>query len=629
MCGICGKLNFDHKKPVEPQIIKQMCDIIAHRGPDGEGVYLSGSVGLGHRRLSIIDLSTGDQPMCNEDGSIWIVYNGEVYNFGELRGELEKRGHKFKSTTDTEVIIHLYEELGQDCVKHLRGMFSFALWDENQKSLLLARDRVGIKPLYYANTGESLLFGSEIKSIILDSSFKKKINHFAIEKFLSYYYVPGEETMFSGIFKLMPGHYLIARDGAAKIVEYWDLKFPETPRDVSFNDAVGELQVLLKRTVKDHMISDVPIGVLLSGGVDSTGVLRYAAEQTDRQLHSFTIGFDGEGFADERYYANIAAKKFGTSHHEISMNARDFESFLPKYIWHMEEPVCEPPAIALYFLASLAREHSVKVLLSGEGGDEVFGGYQNYRNLILLENLKRLLGPAKGFLKFMLLTTANLGLEKCRSYSELIEPSIGEYYFSRTSNPASIFNRCKSDLYFRKPTEVLRHESPTNYTKTLFEKVRTKALLNQMLYVDTKTWLPDDLLVKADKITMATSVELRVPLLDYQIIEFGAALPTRYKVDKWRLKRILKQALRESVPDEILNRKKTGFPVPYARWLSNELREFAFDTILVKNSFLRSFIDLKTAEKILRNSKVNSKEIFCMIVLELWHRTFWSSEYER
>jgi asparagine synthase (glutamine-hydrolysing) len=348
MCGICGKLNFDRQEPVDHDLLQRMMDLIRHRGPDGDGEYRSGPVGLGHRRLSIIDLSTGDQPMCNEDGTVWIVYNGEIYNFPEIRSDLQSRGHKFKSTTDTEVIIHLYEELGPECVARFRGMFGFALWDERKQLLLLARDRVGVKPLYYMNTGKALLFGSEMKSILADPSVERCINPRAIDRFLTYYYLPGNETLIEGIFKLEPGHYLTVIDGQVKKQQYWDLHFPTSPRKIGFEDAVHELRSLLRRTVKDHMISDVPVGVLLSGGVDSTGVLSYAVEQTDKPMHTFTIGFEGQQFADERPYARLAAQKFGTKHQEITMTARDFQDFLPKYVWHMEEPICEPPAVALF-----------------------------------------------------------------------------------------------------------------------------------------------------------------------------------------------------------------------------------------------------------------------------------------
>ena len=631
MCGICGKLNFNRQEPVDQQLLRKMMDLIHHRGPDGEGEYRSGPVGLGHRRLSIIDLSTGDQPMCNEDGTVWVVYNGEIYNFPEIRSDLQARGHKFKSTTDTEVIIHLYEEIGPESVKRLRGMFAFALWDERKQLLLLARDRVGVKPLYYMNTGKALLFGSEIKSILADPTVKRCINPHAIDRFITYYYLPGSETLLEGIYKLEPGHYLTVIDGKISNQQYWDLEYPISPARISYQDAVHELRSLLRHTVKDHMISDVPVGVLLSGGVDSTGILRYAAEQSGKPIYTFTVGFEGQTFADERPYAKIAAQQFGTKHQEITFTAADFCEFLPKYIWHMEEPICEPPAVALYYVSRLAQSCSVKVLLSGEGGDEAFGGYQNYRNLLLLENLKSLLGPARNLLGFGFEFLEMLGWKRIAPYSGLINLQLSEYYLSRTAGPSTPFNQMKQKLYSKDFIAALRGHNSGLPTQSLFEKIKNHPYLSQMLYVDTKTWLPDDLLVKADKITMATSVELRVPLLDYRVLEFAAALPQKYKVAGWKLKRILKDALRDSVPKVILDRKKTGFPVPYDKWLLKESKDFAFDILSGKNIFLSSYFKntqiLKILELHMRGAGF-SKEVFSLLVLELWFKVFMGERNE-
>ncbi len=622
MCGICGKLNFDRQEQVSEALLGKMMDRMHHRGPDGGGEYRNGPVGLGHRRLSIIDLNTGAQPMSNEDGSVWVVYNGEIYNFPELRAGLQRRGHEFRSTTDTEVIVHLYEELGVESVEHFRGMFAFALWDEPRQLLLLARDRVGIKPLYYTNTGRALVFASEIKSILADPSVERRINPRAIDRFLTYYYLPGNETLLEGISKLEAGHVLTICDGRSEVRQYWDLRFETSPRSVTFDDAVKELQELLRRTVKDHMISDVPVGVLLSGGVDSTGVLRYAAEQADKPLHTFTVGFEGAHFADERPYARLASERYKTVHREISITAEDFCDFLPKYVWHMEEPICEPPAVALYFVSRLARESSVKVLLSGEGGDEAFGGYQNYRNLLLLERLKSALGPASGLLKFGFKALAVAGWDRFRKYAGLIDRPLSQYYFSRTATPETLFNRQKRALYTKEFVDSLCEQTSDTPTRRLFEQVNGRHLLHQMLYVDTKTSLPDDLLVKADKMTMATSVELRVPLLDFQVLEFAASLPSHFKVRGWSLKRILKAALGESVPPEILKRKKAGFPVPYERWLRTDLKEFVFDTILGRGSCLLPYFSRNTLNQILflhQQGEDCSKEVFSLLVLELLH----------
>jgi asparagine synthase (glutamine-hydrolysing) len=628
MCGICGKLNFDRQKPVDVEILRGMMELIHHRGPDGGGEYISGPVGLGHRRLSIIDLETGGQPISNEDGSVWVVYNGEIYNFSELRGDLKNRGHKFRSDSDTEVIVHLYEEFGVESVSHLRGMFAFALWDELNQILFLARDRVGVKPLYYVNTGDAFLFASEIKSLLVDPSVKRLINWRAIDRFLTYYYLPGKETLLKGVYKLDPGHYLTIRNGKVTAQEYWDLRFEKNSRFTSFEESVEALRDLLRRTVKDHMISDVPVGVLLSGGVDSTGILRYAVEQAQKPIHTFTVGFSGAEFADERPYAKLAAKKYGTQHSEITFTANDFRDFLPKYAWHMEEPVCEPPGVALYFVSHLAQQSSVKVLLSGEGGDEAFGGYQNYRNLILFESLKSAFRRIKGVLRFGFRALEQAGWQRIGRYRNLVDLPLEHYYLSRTAATNSPFNLMKQDLYTKEFNEAMATQLPYSTTRRLFEKVNGQSSLNRMLYVDTKTWLPDDLLVKADKMTMATSVELRVPLLDFQVLEFAASLPQRFKVHGWSTKRILKACLEDSVPREILNRKKTGFPVPYERWMRIDLKEWISDIILGQNSPLTNYLRKDKLSGIIQTQQqhgIFSKEVFCLLLLSLLHRQFISA----
>jgi asparagine synthase (glutamine-hydrolysing) len=563
--------------------------------------------------------------MCNEDGTVWVTYNGEIYNFLELRADLEKRGHRFKSLTDTEVIVHLYEEMGDECVTRLRGMFAFAVWDERRERLLLARDRVGVKPLYYAKTPNALLFGSELKSLLVDPDVDKGINARAIDRFLTYYYLPGRETLFEGISKLEPGHYLTVEKGQTVVKEYWDLRFQSGSPILTFDEAVEALRVLLRRTVKDHMISDVPVGVLLSGGVDSSGVLSYAVRETDTPIHTFTVGFSGESFDDERPYAKLASDQFGTVHHETSLTAEDFLEFLPKYVWHMEEPVCEPPAVALHFVSRLARDCGVKVLLSGEGGDEAFGGYQTYRTMLMLETLKSAFGPAKGLLRLGLGGLSLAGLKRCRRYLPLIDLPLSEYYLSRTATPNTLFSELKPLLYDAGFATKLGKPASDAPTRKLLETVNHESPLSRMLYVDTKTWLPDDLLVKADKMTMATSVELRVPLLDYQILEFAATLPQQYKVNGWGLKRILKAALRGSVPQEILKRRKTGFPVPYDQWMRLDMREFVRDTLLAKDAASRAYFRRDTVSKLLdfhQKGQGYAKEVFSLLVFELWHQQF-------
>lgn len=632
MCGIAGKLFLDGQQTVEPDLIQKMMDVVAHRGPDGQGQYVDGPVGLGHRRLSIIDLSpAGKQPMSNEDGSVWVTYNGEIYNFHELSEELVARGHVFRSKSDTEVLVHGFEEWGMEgLLSRIRGMFAFAIWDERKQMLQLARDPVGIKPLYYTNSGTAFLFASEIKSLLVDSSVLCRLNARAIDRFLTYYYLPGNETLFDGIFKLDPGHFLTVHKGRITTRQYWDLSFEISPRWTRFDDAVQVLQGLLQRSVKDHMISDVPVGVLLSGGVDSTGVLRYAVEQSGRQIRTFTVGFEGEEFSDERPYAALAARRYGSLHQDITMSAKDFHDLLPKYIWHMEEPVCEPPAIALYLVSCLARESSVKVVLSGEGGDEAFGGYQNYRNLLLLEGLKSAFGPAKGILGLGLQALGQVGWKRVKRYGGLVDSPLSQYYFSRTATPDTPFNRLKSTLYKKDFIDALSGQASDAPTRHLFERFNGGSPLNSMLYVDTKTWLPDDLLIKADKMTMAASIELRVPLLDVQLLEFAASLPPRFKVQGVATKRILKAALEDSIPREILNRKKTGFPVPYDRWLKNELKDFVTETILNQKSVLNNYFTKDGLTQLLQmhqQGRGGSQEVFCLLVLELLSQQFVSGRY--
>jgi len=626
MCGIAGKLNLDSENPVDNRVLNRMLNVISHRGPDGHGTYVSGPIGLGHRRLSIIDLSTnGDQPMCNEDGTIWIVFNGEIYNYPELRADLLKRGHVFRSQTDTEVIVHLYEEDGPECVKKLRGMFAFAIWDGWRRRLFVARDRVGIKPLYYAQAPNSLWFGSELKSILVEPEVPREINAAGIRRFLSFYYPAGEETLFKSIKKLPAGHYLIAESGRVSVSRYWDLEFTRERWSRSFEEATEELRDLLGSTVKDHMIADVPVGVLLSGGTDSSGVLSLAVQGTAKRMKSFTVGFSGEQIVDERPYARLAAEKFGTDHHEISITAENFWNFLPQYVWHMEEPVCEPPAVALFYISKLAAQH-VKVVLSGEGGDEAFAGYPNYPNMLRLQQIRNSVGPLAGPVGAMSsLAGRMIGDERLERYGAAMRGTFEQHYFSRTSGPTFYFNRDSEQIFCADFLQSAGAVNTTDFVTQLTNSVRDQPLLNQMLYVDTKTWLPDDLLIKADKMTMANSLELRVPLLDHKVLEFAASLPPAYKVGAGRTKRILKAVFEKAVPNEILTRKKAGFPVPYNRWMRNGLSEPLKEVLLSSQAMGRGYFKRKELEGLLQAHKCKSKrgkEVFSLLVLELWHRRF-------
>ncbi len=603
-----------------------MADSIQHRGPDDEGFYVSGPVGFGFRRLSIIDLNTGHQPISNEDDTVWIVFNGEIYNYQELRQLLLSKGHRFKSQTDTEVIIHLYEEFGESCVEKLRGMFAFAIWDKRSKKLFLARDRVGIKPLYYYLSNECLVFGSEIKAILVDPAVRTDVNPALIDRFLSFYYIPGEETLFRNILKLAPGSTLLVENGKVRVRKYWDLTFEAHPQNLA--DAEEKLLSVLEQSVNLHMISDVPVGFLLSGGVDSTAMLGLAAGKTNFPLRSFTLGFAAPDIVDERPFATIAAKRYGSEHHEMTMSSKDFVDFLPRYAWHMEDPVCEPTAIALYYVSRLAKDY-VKVLISGEGGDEAFAGYPNYRNMLWLERLKSFFGPLAGIMAAGL-TQVNRVVRSSvlTKYIPLITTPLGRYYYSRISNPNTYFNSHKSTLYsvdfFAHVNQRLSVEPVVQY---LSEAANSSAL-NKMLYVDTKSALPDDLLLKADKMTMANSIELRVPLLDHQLLELAASYPDNFKIRGITTKFIAKKALRNLIPREILERKKVGFPVPFGSWMRTDLKDFVRDVLLDRRSMSRGYFNRTTVEQLINDDAQSCsfpKEILSLVSLELWHRAFLDS----
>lgn len=625
MCGICGKYLFDREASVPGRLIKNMADTIRHRGPDDEGLYLSGQIGLGFRRLSIIDLGGGHQPMSNEDGTVWIVFNGEIYNYQPLREELVGKGHIFRTKSDTEVIVHLYEEYGPDCVQRLRGMFAFAIWNAADRSLFLARDRVGIKPLYYFVNEKFLSFGSELKAILADPDVSREIAPENVDRFLTYFYMPGDRTLFRNIYKLEPGHVLLIKDGHFIARRYWDLDFSDPPLGRSIRDVEEELIALLDETVQLHMISDVPVGFLLSGGFDSTAMLSLAAQRTDRPVSTFTIGFRADGVVDERPFARLAAQRFGSKHYEQSISPEDFAGFLPQYVWHMEEPVCEPPAIALYFVSKLARDH-VKVLISGEGGDEAFAGYENYRNLFWFEQVKALLGPIKNPIgKGMLSLGKKWESRALKKYGYRMQVPFEEYYLSRTSSPFEFFPRERSKLYSEWMSQQVNVEKSISATRHYLRRATGQDVLSKMLYTDTNTWLPDKLLVKADKMTMANSIELRVPLLDHKVLEFAAKLPRDYKVRRLTMKYIAKRALRNHVPEEILTRRKAGFPVPYRAWLRNSLRGWVSDILLDSKAVTRGYFQKRTIEELIRansNGADYGGELFSLVVLELWHRTF-------
>lgn len=628
MCGIAGKLIFDRSGRVTDAEIDGMLGPMRHRGPDGHGIHLDGNVALGHLRLSIIDLSTGAQPLANEDQTVWIAFNGEIYNFEALREKLIARGHSFRTRSDTEVIVHLYEEYGAKCLEHLQGMFAFAIWDRKRSSLLLARDRVGIKPLYYFRSARCLAFASELKSLLTLPEAPRDLDPNAINAFWCLNYLPGSLTMFRGIHKLAPGEFLVAdSDGQVATSTYWDLAFSDRgPR--SLDDAATELSTLLRRTVREHMIADVPVGVLLSGGMDSSAVLTYAAQETSKPISTFTIGFAGAGVVDERPYARLMARSVRSHHHEATLSANDFWNYLPSLFWHLDEPVCEPPAVALHFVSKLARQH-VKVLLSGEGGDEAFGGYPNYPNQLRLQLARRALGPLAQWLAPPASRLASaLSMRKVAAYLHQLPRQARQYYWSRVGSPlrSSPSSPFASTAQFQ--PEFRRQVDPGPLERemlALFDRVEDQPLLNQLLYVDTKTWLPDDLLVKADKVTMANSLELRVPFLDHKVLEFAAGLPVDLKVRGRQTKRVLRAAFQKVLPPEVLQRKKAGFPVPYGRWLAADLWNQTRDLLLHKDSFTRRYFAPSSVAALMDHHRQHGgaeRELFSLLALEFWHRAF-------
>jgi asparagine synthase (glutamine-hydrolysing) len=623
MCGICGKLNFDSQAGVAPALVSAMADAMPHRGPDDDGYYISGQVGLGFRRLSIIDLSGGHQPLSNEDGTLWTVFNGEIYNYQELRDYLVTKGHVFKTRSDTEVIVHLYEELGEISVERLRGMFAFGIWDDRRKSLFVARDRVGIKPLYYSMSATSFVFASEIKALLADPAIQAEVRPAMIDRFLTFDYLPGEETLFRNIYKLPPGFSMTIRNGKAQRRQYWDLHF--RPSSITFRQAKSQLIDILEESVGLHMMSDVPVGFLLSGGIDSTAMLGFAVGKTDHPVSTYTIGFSDSEVPDERPYAKLAARHYGSTHHEITIGAREFADFLPNYVWHMEEPVCEPPAVALYYISKLAKDF-VKVLISGEGGDEAFAGYGNYRSLLWLERLKGLPQPLRALCATAVSTLAGIsGSQTLRRYVPLFSSKLQDFYFGRTSNPFRFFPRHADQFYTREFAQIIDRKYSLRPATRYLRNGDGDGPLVKMLYVDTKTWLPDDLLIKADKMTMANSVELRVPLLDHKVLEFAASLPTNFKIRGLTTKYIAKKILSGRVPAPILNRKKAGFPVPYGSWLRKDLRDWIRAILLDSKTLQRGYFRKNAVEHLLSDdlrSGLYSKEIFSLTVLELWHREF-------
>jgi asparagine synthase (glutamine-hydrolysing) len=624
MCGICGKLNFDGR-PVGETLIRRMEDVLFHRGPNGRGSYVQGPIGLGHRRLSIIDLSSGDQPMSNEDGSIWIVFNGEIYNFPELTRELQARGHRFKSRSDTEAIVHLYEEYGVDCVKRLRGMFAFALWDGRERRLLLARDRVGKKPLFYRLAADSLAFASEIKAILQDPTVPREMNVQAMHDYLTYQYVPPPATIFKGINKLPPAHTLVWEQGQVRIERYWDLYY--TPKlKLSEEEAGQRLRELLRQAVRMRLMSEVPLGALLSGGIDSSFVVAIMAEMMDQPVKTFSIGFAERDF-NELPYARIVAERFATDHHEFIVRP-DALAVLPELIWHCDEPFADSSALPTYYVSKITRQH-VTVALNGDGGDESFAGYLRYLGFRIVQLYQLLPRPLReraigGILAALPSLSVRPGFwHRLARLNEISLAPAAELY----AQSITIFNKDrKFALYSPALQDELRGQNSLDYMFHYFGNDHATELVDQMLYSDIMTYLPGALLVKMDRMTMAHSLEGRSPFLDHELMEFAASLPADFKLRGRTLKYLLKRAGEGILPQEILHRGKQGFGVPLNYWFRGELRDFLQEVFAAPRLVAEGYFNGESLTRILREHiegrADHSYRIWTLLCLELWYRMF-------
>ena len=623
MCGICGIVKFDSADAVNPELLGAMTSALEHRGPDDQGYFHDGSAGLGHRRLSIIDLGGGQQPIFNEDRSATIVFNGEIYNYAALTKDLKARGHQFRTHSDTETILHSYEEYGEDCVDSLRGMFSFAIWDRRRRRLFVARDRLGIKPLYYYCGKTFLAFASELKSLLQIPEVPRQLDPVALDLYLSLRYVPGPRTMFKDIWKLQPGHLLTLEESKLRIRQYWDIPV-EAPQELSFKAALEKFRGLLEESVRLRLIAEVPLGVFLSGGLDSSAILAVMSKITGRQrIKTFSVGYAAttpeEEQSNEFDYARIAANAFDAEHHEYRVNSQEFCDAIPKLVWYLDEPLADPSCIPLYFISKLAREH-ITVVLSGEGADETMAGYGLYRKMLLLERLRNSVGP--------------LGHKLAAGAASWIPAAAVSRYLQMASLPLEQRYNGISRAFLPDTKQALlgrddrlgMRDGLREHFAPYWSAANGSSALSRMLYVDTKVWLADDILLKADKMTMAHGLELRVPFLDHKLVEFTAGLPPEFKLrGRWG-KVLLREAMSGILPQTILSRAKKGFPVPTEQWLRGPLKGYVRDTLLSADSACREYFNAGTIERLLRENESGStnrhQEIWTLLVFESWHRSF-------
>jgi len=629
MCGICGIVNFNRTDAVDRDVLARMTRAQAHRGPDDDGYFVEDNVGLGHRRLSIIDLGGGKQPIFNEDGSVAIVFNGEIYNYAELTKGLIARGHRFETHSDTEAIVHSYEENGDQCMRDLRGMFAFAIWDRRRRRLLLVRDRLGIKPVYYYAGKDFFVFASEIKSLFEHPRVPKELDRRSLDVYLALRYVPGPRTMFKNIYKLQPGHWMTVDEKGTHIGKYWDVEYPDPAlrtRSRGQRESIDTFRELLEESVRLRLIAEVPLGVFLSGGLDSTAILAMMSKIAGgERIKTFSVGYEVSGpaasqidQANEFSFAREAAAYFGTDHHEFRMTATDFRNALPLMVHHLDEPMADPTCIPLYFISKLARKH-ITVALSGEGADETMAGYSLYRRVLALEKVRN--GAGRMSAVFPQLARLPVG-ERVRAYLRRAGTPLELHYRGVVKG---IGLETQFDLIGGERLKASNHCLDEIFS-SYFRMVEHASPLSRMLYADTKVWLPEDLLLKGDKMTMATAVELRVPFLDHKLVEYVSSLPDHMKIRDNRNKWILREAVGSMLPPSILHRSKKGFPMPATAWFRFELRNFVRDTLLSRNSACRNYFDAKAIERIVDRQEEGKlsgfQEVWSLLVFEFWHKEF-------
>jgi asparagine synthase (glutamine-hydrolysing) len=621
MCGICGISHSDSQTP-ERNILEQMTKAIIHRGPDSDGFHVEAGVGLGMRRLAIVDVKGGDQPITNEDESLWIIFNGESHNFPDLYSDLVKRGHEFRTRSDTECILHLYEEYGNDCVQHLRGQVAFALWDRKRKKLLLARDRMGKKPLYYTIQNGTIYFASELSALLLALPNKPEINLEAIDLYLSLQYVPDPLTAYQGIYKLPPAHTLVWQNGEAKLNHYWDYSY-QPKHTTSEAELIEELRALLKESVKMRLISEVPLGAHLSGGIDSSIIVALMAELSNAPVKTFSVGFEDEKFS-ELEYARAVAQKYSTDHHEFILKYGDIPSTLEKITYHFGEPFADASAIPLYHISKMTREH-VTVVINGDGGDEDFAGYQRY----WLDPLANRYLQAPQFL------TRNLIPSIAHFLPDSSDRPVGQSFvngFKRLHQLPEIDSRAsilRWGSYFSprqraqlwKPEFKFKSDNAQALLAEQFDSIEG-SFLDKTLYTDLHTYLPGDLLVKADRMAMAASVEARSPFLDHKMVEWSARVPDQFKVRGRSGKYLLKKAFADYLPDKVKSHRKQGFGIPVGAWFRGPLHDWSKELLTAKESSLNQWFDQKAVSSMLAEHRAgqmdHGKRIYALTMLALW-----------